>query len=91
MLVNIYKLFNEGRLLYNYLPPYNVLIAGYNNRYTYIKPQIHFNRMNSINSWIRKSDDGSLSSDDDDVTLLTKDEFVNRFKHYAQEINNYIF
>jgi hypothetical protein len=83
MLVNIYKLFNEGRLLHNYLPPYNVPIAGTTNRYTYLKPQIHFNRIKRINSWIRKSDD--------DPTLLTKDEFVNRFKHYAQEINNYIF
>jgi hypothetical protein len=83
MLVNIYKLFNEGRLLHNYLPPYNVLLEGYNNRYTYLKPQIHFNRMNRINNWLRKSDN--------DPTLLTKDEFVNRFKHYAQEINNYIF
>ena len=83
MLVNIYKLFNEGRLLHNYLPPYNVRIAGYTDRYTYLKPQIHFNRMKRINSWIRKSDN--------DPTLLTKDEFVNRFKHYAQEINNYIF
>jgi hypothetical protein len=83
MLVNVYKLFNEGRLLHNYLPPYNVLIEGYNNRYLYLKPQIHFNRMKRINSWIRKSDY--------DTTLLTKDEFVNRFKHYAQEINNYIF
>jgi len=83
MLVNIYKLFNEGRLLHNYLPPYNVLVGGTTDRYTYLKPQIHFNRIKRINNWLRKSDN--------DITLLTKDEFVNRFKHYAQEINNYIF
>jgi hypothetical protein len=83
MLVNIYKLFNEGRLLYNYLPPYNVPIEGTTNRYTYLKPQIHFNRIRSINNWVRKSNY--------DTTLLTKQEFINRFKHYAQEINNYIF
>ena len=83
MLVNIYKLFNEGRLLYNYLPPYNVPIEGTTNRYTYLKPQIHFNRIRSINNWLRKSNY--------DTTLLTKQEFINRFKHYAQEINNYIF
>ena len=83
MLVNIYKLFNEGRLLYNYLPPYNVPIEGTTNRYTYLKPQIHFNRIRSINNWIRKSNY--------DTTLLTKKEFIDRFKHYAQEINNYIF
>ncbi len=83
MLFRIYKLFNEGRLLHNYLPPYNVLIQGTTNRYTYLKPQIHFNRIRTINNWVRKSND--------DITLLTKDEFVNRFKHYAQEINNYTF
>jgi hypothetical protein len=83
MLVNIYKLFNEGRLLYNYLPPYNVPIEGTTGRYTYLKPQIHFNRIRTINNWLRKSNY--------DTTLLTKQEFINRFKHYAQEINNYIF
>jgi len=83
MLVNIYKLFNEGRLLHNYLPPYNVRLEGNTNRYSYLKPQIHFNRIKSLNNWLRKSDD--------DITLLTKDEFVNRFKHYAQEINNYTY
>ena len=83
MLVNIYKLFNEGRLLYNYLPPYNVLVEGTTNRYTYLKPQIHFNRIRTINNWVRKSNY--------DTTLLTKQEFIDRFKHYAQEINNYIF
>jgi hypothetical protein len=83
MLVNIYKLFNEGRLLHNYLPPYNVPIQGTTNRYTYLKPQIHFNRIRTINNWVRKSNY--------DPTLLTKQEFIDRFKHYAQEINNYIF
>jgi hypothetical protein len=83
MLVNIYKLFNEGRLLHNYLPPYNVPIQGNTNRYTYLKPQIHFNRIRTINNWVRKSNY--------DTTLLTKQEFIDRFKHYAQEINNYIF
>ena len=78
MLANIYKLFNEGRLLYNYLPPYKVIRT---NRY--IKPQIHFNRFRTINNWIRKSNFNN--------TLLTKEEFIDRFKHYAQEVNNYVF
>jgi hypothetical protein len=82
MLANIYKLFNEGRLLYNYLPPYKVLIEG-TNRYTTIKPQIHFNRFRTINNWIRKANFND--------TLLTKEEFIDRFKHYAQEVNNYVF
>ena len=83
MLVNIYKLFNEGRLLYNYLPPYNIPRPGTTNQYIYLKPQIHFNKIRTIDNWVRKSNY--------DPKLLTKEEFLNRFKHYAQEINNYIY
>ena len=83
MLVNIYKLFNEGRLLYNYLPPYNIPRPRTTNQYIYLKPQIHFNKIRTIDNWVRKSNY--------DPKLLTKEEFVNRFKHYAQEINNYIY
>ncbi len=83
MLYRIYKLFNEGRLLYNYIPPYKIKIPDSENEYTYIKPDIHFNRISSIDNWLRKSNR--------DRTLLTKNEFIERFKHYAQEINNYTF
>ena len=83
MIVNIYKLFNEGRLLHNYLPPYNIRRPGTTNQYTYIKPQIHFNRILSLNNWLYVSDR--------DKTLITKEELINRFKHYAQEVNNYTF
>jgi hypothetical protein len=83
MLFRIYKLFNEGRLLYNYLPPYNIIRAGTTNQYIYIKPQIHFNRFQSLNNWLNVSNS--------DKTLITKEELINRFKHYAQEVNNYTF
>jgi len=83
MIVNIYKLFNEGRLLHNYLPPYNIRRPGTTNQYTYIKPQIHFVGILSLNNWLYVSDS--------DKTLISKEEFINRFKHYAQEVNNYIF
>jgi hypothetical protein len=83
MLVNIYKLFNEGRLLHNYLPPYNIRRPGTTNEYTYIKPQIHFNRIQSLNNWLHVSNRNK--------TLITKEELINKFKHYAQEVNNYIF
>jgi hypothetical protein len=83
MLFRIYKLFNEGRLLHNYLPPYNIRIAGTTNQYIYIKPQIHFNRFQSLNNWLNVSNS--------DKTLITKEELINRFKHYAQEVNNYTF
>jgi hypothetical protein len=83
MLFRIYKLFNEGRLLYNYLPPYNIRREGTANQYIYIKPQIHFNRFQSLNNWLNVSNS--------DKTLITKEELINRFKHYAQEVNNYTF
>jgi hypothetical protein len=83
MLFRIYKLFNEGRLLHNYLPPYNIIRPGTTNQYIYIKPQIHFNRFQSLNNWLHVSNR--------DKTLITKEELINRFKHYAQEVNNYTF
>ena len=83
MLVNIYKLFNDGMLLHNYIPPYNIPRPGSNDEYIYIKPKIHFNRILSLNNWLYVSDR--------DKTLITKEELINRFKHYAHEVNNYTF
>jgi hypothetical protein len=79
MIVNMYKLFNEGRLLYNYLPPYRVPLTGRPGEYRYIKPAIHFNRYKLSKDWLN---DGST---------MTKTDFINMFKHYAQEVNNYIY
>jgi hypothetical protein len=81
MLFRICKLFNEGKLLHNYLPPYCIEIEdeeeGY---YQYIKPKIHFNNYNRLYQWFWKNDEP-----------ITKDEFIAMFKHYAEEINNYIY
>ena len=79
MLVNIYKLFNEGRLLYNYIPPYRIPLTGSPGVYRYIKPLIHFNRYNISKKWLN------------DGVTTTKTDFINMFKHYAQEVNNYIY
>jgi hypothetical protein len=76
MLFRIYKLFNEGKLLHNYIPPYN--IPSINGGYLYIKPHIHFNNYKGVNSWIY-----------DNRTKRTKQSFIEMFKHYAEEINNY--
>ena len=80
MVVNIYKLFNEGRLLYNYLPPYRVPLTGRTGEYRYIKPAIHFNKYKVSKDWLN-----------DGWSTMTKTDFINMFKHYAQEVNNYIF
>ena len=75
MLFRIFKLFNEGKLLHNYVPPYCLLS---NNQYRYyIKAGIHFNRYKTSTDWIKDN--------------ITKDEFVNLFKHYAEEINNFTY
>jgi hypothetical protein len=79
MLVNIYKLFNEGRLLYDYIPPYRIPLTGRPGVYRYIKPLIHFNRYNISKKWLN------------DEATTTKTDFINMFKHYAQEVNNYIY
>ena len=76
MLFRIYKLFNEGKLLHNYIPPYN--IPSINGGYLYIKPLIHFNNYKRVNSWIY-----------DNGIKRTKQSFIEMFKHYAEEINNY--
>ena len=80
MIVNIYKLFNEGRLLYNYIPPYRVPLTGRTGEYRYIKPAIHFNKYKLSKDWLN-----------DGWSTMTKTDFVNMFKHYAQEVNNYIY
>jgi hypothetical protein len=77
MLVRIFKLFNDGKLLYNYVPPYYITLN--NNYIKYIKLQIHFNRYKTINHWIFE----------DNGDERTKESFIEMFKHYAQEINNY--
>jgi hypothetical protein len=77
MLVRIFKLFNDGKLLYNYAPPYYITLN--NNYIKYIKLQIHFNRYKTINHWIFE----------DNGDERTKESFIEMFKHYAQEINNY--
>ena len=48
-----------------------------------LRKEFNFNKIRTIDNWVRKSNY--------DPKLLTKEEFVNRFKHYAQEINNYIY
>jgi len=81
MLFRIYKLFNEGKLLHNYIPPYNISVG--NRGYSFIKPSIHFNSYKEVKNWLNVSNR--------DKTLITKEELINRFKHYAQEVNNYTF
>ena len=79
MLFRIFKLFNEGRLLHNYVPPYYIIDGPY---IKYINLMIHFNRYKTSGDWLY-----------DKETRLerNKKEFIDMFKSYASEINNFIY
>lgn len=77
MLFRIFKLFNEGRLLHKYVPPYCIQDNGY---YVYIALMIHFNRYKRYSDWTIKGNG-----------TKTKKEIVEMFINYAQEINNYSY
>ena len=75
MLFRIFSLFNSGRLLENYVPPY------YNqDTNKVIKLGIHFNRYKDETSWIEDSETGRHRD---------KAGIITMFKHYASEINDF--
>tara|TARA_B100000795_G_C22806337_1_gene445101 strand:- start:1224 stop:3674 length:2451 start_codon:yes stop_codon:yes gene_type:complete len=78
MLFRIFKLFNDGRLLHNYVPPYYIIDGEY---IKYINLMIHFNRYKSFNNWLYDMETGIKRN---------KKEFIDMFKSYAGEINNFI-
>jgi hypothetical protein len=79
MLFGIYRLFNEGRLLHKYIPPYRIeyMYEG-TLEYSYIKTEIHFNQYYDSKMWIP-------------LYETTKEDFINMFKHYAEEVKNYLY
>ncbi len=79
MLFRIFKLFKDGRLLHNYVPPYYIIDGPY---IKYVKLMIHFNRYKSSEDWIY---DRETNSERD------KGQFIDMFKRYASEINNFIY
>ena len=77
MLFRIYKLFNDGMLLYNYVPPYHYVSATQFLNHVFVKIFIHFNSFRTRKQWIK-----------DDTT---KEQFISMFKRYAEEINSCIY
>ena len=49
MLFRIFKLFTDGRLLCNYVPPYYIIDGPY---IKYVKLMIHFNRYKTVHNWL---------------------------------------
>ena len=76
MLSKILELFNDGKLLHNYVPPYYIIDGGY---IKYIKLKINFNRYKVYNNWFY---------DQETSKPLNKQEFIDMFKRYAEDINN---
>jgi len=79
MLFRIFKLFRDGRLLHNYVPPYYIIDGPY---IKYIKLMIHFNRYKTVNDWLY---------DKETQIERNKEEFIDMFKRYASEVNNFIY
>ena len=79
MLFRIFKLFKDGRLLHNYVPPYYIRDGPY---IKYIKLMIHFNRYKTSEDWLYDKETGIERN---------KAEFIDMFKSYASEINNFIY
>ena len=77
MLFNIINFFNQGRLLSNYMPPYS--IQDENNNTQYIDIGIHFNNFKNIEDWCKDRYTGNKS----------KQDIINMFIRYAEEINNF--
>ena len=77
ILFRIYKLFNEGKLLFNYSPPYHYVSSTHNLNRLFVKIFIHFNNFRTHKQWIK-----------DDTT---KEQFIAMFKRYAEEINSCIY
>jgi len=79
MLFRIFKLFNDGRLLHNYVPPYYIRDGPY---IKYVKLMIHFNRYKVSVDWFYDKETGMERN---------KGQFIDMFKRYASEINNFIY
>ena len=89
MLFRIFKLFNDGRLLYNYVPPYYIIDGPY---IRYVKLMIHFNRYKTVHNWLYHDRPLDQWGRPQGPPLpRDKKEFIDLFKSYAAEINNYIY
>ena len=74
MIIKIQNLFDKGLLLHSYVPPYKN-----EQRTSYIKLGIHFNRYKEVRDW------GPLQRFDEEPSA----EKIRLFKHYFQEISSY--
>jgi len=74
MIIKIQNLFDKGLLLHSYVPPYKN-----EQRTSYIKLGIHFNRYKEVRDW------GPLQRINEEPSA----EKIRLFKHYFQEISSY--
>jgi hypothetical protein len=76
MLLNIITLFEEGKLLSSYVPPYYTFVDNIKQR---IKLPIRFNEYNTEYHWLFNRHTEKT---------LTRKEYIDKFKEFAQEINS---
>ena len=89
MLFRIFKLFRDGRLLCNYVPPYYIIDGPY---IKYVKLMIHFNRYKTVHNWLYHDRPLDQWGNPRGPPLpRDKKEFIDLFKSYAAEINNFIY
>lgn len=89
MLFRIFKLFRDGRLLCNYVPPYYIIDGPY---IKYVKLMIHFNRYKTVHNWLYHDRPLDQWGRPQGPPLpRDKKEFIDLFKSYAAEINNFIY
>ena len=89
MIFTIHKLFNEGKLLDNYLPPYFINEYDAMGRVyrRFISLLIHFNKYKYTSDWLVKEE--KYESGVRKLVFRNTEEFIDMFKFYAAEINNY--
>lgn len=73
--INLFKLFNSGKLLNNYVPPY----YDYNTKQI-IRLMIHFNNFRKPEQWLYNESDSKKS----------RQEQLVMFKRYLDEISTYV-
>ena len=81
MLFNIINFFNQGRLLCNYMPPYCIL--NDDGGIQFIDIGIHFNNFKNIDHWCKERYTGNIP------VYKTKQDIINMFIQYSQEVNNF--
>ena len=79
LMFKIFKLFNDGKLLETYVPPYN-------KNGSYSRLMIHFNNFKHPSAWIYKYNPANTDYD----VEKSRDEQIEMFLSYYNEVNGFL-